>query len=648
MGKQPFISHAVNGYSRYDMPENKAFSVTPGIIYPVRIQFVNARDRVTLHQGIDVRSNPLGVPSFNPYVLRLHRFWVPLQLYHPEMRVNSSKFDMNDLTYNFILAAVDDSGNPGYTSSIYPRSGTAAFFSQVMPFNHRAALPNSLMSWLRIANSPIFSYYKNSLPTSATLAKTTPKFYSVNADTYLGYWDIIRNYYSYSSWGVFSFAHPGTYRPVFYTTSTSSVAKVEYRSQASYFWQRYGNLEFLDHYFETMFYPKDRSLAADCDELSWNRSDLFIEILRSDLFNTGTTAAAPDFNKLVQTFPQSVNSSIPAYPYDVQEPKVDWNNGEGTDTSTPSKVYFAVTLNVPFLAAHPMAVCPSSPDRFSRLMPPGDSNSDVDFTGIKTIPQLAVATRLQEYKDLIGASGSRYSDWLYTFFASKIEHVDRPKLLFSSSVMVNSQVVMNQAGQSGFAGGEAAALGQMGGSIAFNTVLGREQTYYFKEPGYIFDMLTIRPVYFWTGIRPDYLEYRGPDYFNPIYNDIGYQDVPFWRIGYGWKAGSITQSIAVAKEPCYNEFRSSYDEVLGSLQSTLTPKASVPLQSYWVQQRDFYLIGLSSNRNEISPSMLFTNLNTVNNPFASDMEDNFFVNMSYKVVVKNLVNKSFATRLSSR
>lgn len=648
MGKQPFISHAVNGYSRYDMPENKAFSVTPGIIYPVRIQFVNARDRVTLHQGIDVRSNPLGVPSFNPYVLRLHRFWVPLQLYHPEMRVNSSKFDMNDLTYNFILAAVDDTGNPGYTSSIYPRSGTAAFFSQVMPFNHRAALPNSLMSWLRVANSPIYSYPKNSLPTSATLSKTMPKFYSVNADTYLGYWDIVRNYYSYSSWGVFSFAHPGTYRPVFYTTSTSSVSKVEYRSQASYFWQRYGNLEFLDHYFETMFYPKDRSLLADRDELSWNRSDLFVEILRSDLFNTGTTAAAPDFNKLVQTFPQSLNFSVPAYPYDVQKPEVDWNNGEGTDTGTPSKVYFAATLNVPFLAAHPMAVCPSSPDRFSRLMPPGDSNSDVDFTGIKTIPQLAVATRLQEYKDLIGASGSRYSDWLYTFFASKIEHVDRPKLLFSSSVMVNSQVVMNQAGQSGFAGGEAAALGQMGGSIAFNTVLGREQTYYFKEPGYIFDMLTIRPVYFWTGIRPDYLEYRGPDYFNPIYNDIGYQDVPFWRIGYGWKAGSASQSMAVAKEPCYNEFRSSYDEVLGSLQSTLTPKASVPLQSYWVQQRDFYLIGLSSNPNEISPSMLFTNLNTVNNPFASDMEDNFFVNMSYKVVVKNLVNKSFATRLSSR
>lgn len=647
MGKQPFISHAVNGYSRYDMPENKAFSVTPGIIYPVRIQFVNARDRVTLHQGIDVRSNPLGVPSFNPYVLRLHRFWVPMQLYHPEMRVNSSKFDMNDLTFNFIPCCVDNNGISPYTSLMYPRPGAAAFFSQVMPFNHRAALPNSLMSWLRIANSPIVNYSKGTVPSVSTFLKTTSKFVIVNADTYLGYWDIVRNYYSYSSWSVFSFAHPGTYRPTFYTTSTSSVSGVSYRSHASYFWQRYGNLEFLDHYFETMFYPRDRQVGSDRDELSWNRSDLFVEILRSDLFNKDTEAATPNFNKLLQMFPQKINVNVPAYPYDVQEPTVNWNNGSGTDTATPSKVFFAATLNVPFLAAHPMAVCPSSPDRFSRLMPPGDSNSDVDFTGVKTIPQLAVATRLQEYKDLIGASGSRYSDWLYTFFASKIEHVDRPKLLFSSSVMVNSQVVMNQAGQSGFAGGEAAALGQMGGSIAFNTVLGREQTYYFKEPGYIFDMLTIRPVYFWTGIRPDYLEYRGPDYFNPIYNDIGYQDVPFWRIGYGWSSGSASQ-VAVAKEPCYNEFRSSYDEVLGTLQSTLTPKATLPLQSYWVQQRDFYSIGLSSDLNEISPSMLFTNLSTVNNPFSSDMEDNFFVNMSYKVVVKNLVNKSFATRLSSR
>ena len=157
------------------------------------------------------------------------------------------------------------------------------------------------------------------------------------------------------------------------------MSKVEYRSKASYFWQRYGNLEFLDHYFETMFYPRDRKISADRDELSWNRSDLFVEILRSDLFNTGTMAANPDFNKMPQMFPQNMDCAVPAYPYDVQKPVTDWNNGEGTDTNVPTKVYFSATLNVPFLAAHPMAVCPSSPDRFSRLMPPGDSGSDVEI-----------------------------------------------------------------------------------------------------------------------------------------------------------------------------------------------------------------------------------------------------------------------------
>ena len=111
-----------------------------------------------------------------------------------------------------------------------------------------------------------------------------------------------------------------------------------------------------------MFYPRDRKVDSNCDELTWNRSDLFIEILRSDLFNTGTEAATPDFNKLLQMYPQNIDVNVPAYPYDVQEPKINWNNGEGTDTNVPSKVYFAATMNVPFLAAHPMAVCPSSPE----------------------------------------------------------------------------------------------------------------------------------------------------------------------------------------------------------------------------------------------------------------------------------------------
>jgi hypothetical protein len=187
MGKQPFVSHVVNGYSRYDVPESKAFTCTPGILYPVRIDFVNARDRITLDQGIDVRSNPLAVPSFNPYTVRLHRFWVPLQLYHPEMRTNSSKFDMNNLSLNWIPATITQPGS-----------------SNLGVFVNNAPFSNSLLSWLRISNKSRVNN-NTSTPTppslnSISLPSNAADYVWANADTYLAYWDIVRNYYGYSQW----------------------------------------------------------------------------------------------------------------------------------------------------------------------------------------------------------------------------------------------------------------------------------------------------------------------------------------------------------------------------------------------------------------------------------------------------------------
>jgi len=290
-----------------------------------------------------------------------------------------------------------------------------------------------------------------------------------------------------------------------------------------------------------------------------------------------------------------------------------------------------------------MAVVPSSPDRFSRLLPPGTSNSAVSMDGVTTIPQLAVAARLQEYKDLLGAGGSRYSDWLETFFASKIEHVDRPKLLFSASQMVNVQVVLNQAGRNNNAD-VYQALGQQGGAIAFNSKLGRSQSYYFREPGYMIDMFSIRPVYYWTGILPDWARYQGADYFNPVYNDIGYQDVPLIQLAYDFPYAGIT---SVAQEPCFNEFRASYDRVQGQFASgQITPVLERPLYSFWVQQRSASVLGTSTAL-KIYP-LLFVDMSTVNSPFVSTVEDNFFVNLSYSVRKKNLVNKTFATRLANR
>lgn len=608
MGKQPFISHVVNGYSRYDVPESKAFTCTPGILYPVRIDFINARDRVSIEQGIDVRSNPLAVPTFNPYTLRLHRFWVPLQLYHPELRTNSSKFDMNDLSLNWVATTIS-------TGSLIGDYDTAP--------------SNSLFAWLRMSNKRVIGDGTVPLVNSTLVALPSGAVDGswANADTLLAYWDIVRNFYGYSQWGVFSYAWPGS-TSIYYDTRTAKYTS-KLSASGSFFSQAYGNLEFLDAYFESQFYPA----AVSTSNNTYNRGNLFLQIVNSDVtLNSGNLGAAGNGYPIASLSTKYSGTLADEY----------------ITTKAPVSIadtYFS-TLAIQY---YPMAVIPSNPDRFSRLLPIG-SNDAVSMSGVATIPQLAIASRLQEYKDLLGAGGSRYSDWLETFFASKIEHVDRPKLLFSASQTVNVQVVMNQAGNNNFNGqigdnGITNPLGQQGGSIAFNTQLGRRQSYYFREPGYMIDMLSIRPVYYWSNITPDYLSYRGSDYFNPIYNDIGYQDVPTFRL-----ASVIPRSnMAAVHEPCFNEFRSSYDEVLGQLNPAYSISVgTAPLYSYWVQQRSFEGFGLTAGNSRSYYPMLFVDMSQVNSPFASKSEDNFFVNMSYAVQKKNLVNKTFATRLSNR
>jgi hypothetical protein len=190
-------------------------------------------------------------------------------------------------------------------------------------------------------------------------------------------------------------------------------------------------------------------------------------------------------------------------------------------------------------------------------------------------------------------------------------------------------------------------LGQQGGSIAFNAKLGREQSYFFREPGYLIDMFSIRPVYYWQNIKPDYLRYQGADYFNPLYNDIGYQDVPLTRFSTGLKSWTISSTdVTIYREPCFNEFRASYDEALGQFGSLSTASATL---KKWIQTRSIVAKPegtITSAFSEIPT--LFTDIATVNTPFASNVEDNFFVNLAYSVQKKNLVNKSFATRLANR
>lgn len=602
MAKQPYISHTVNGYSRYDVPESKAFTCTPGILYPVRVDFINARDRVKIAQGIDVRSNPLTVPTFNPYTVRLHRFWVPLQLYHPEMRTNSSEFDMNNLSLNYLCTFVN-----------HAEGG----------FNAGNAFSNSLTAWLRISQRhPI--YTPN--PADSSLSNEALSGTSwVTADSYLAYWDIVRNYYSFSQYPLYSYAWPMAWYVQY--AATRSVYDMRPAVSSRCFTQCYGDLSYLDYYYESQFYPG----SGGSSNGTYNRMGILYQIIHSF---TGV-ASSPDKTK--------IHYSVASTPLEVDGQTGKQPSGQVTTTIAEGAISMVDLFNI----AHPMAVVPSSPDRLSRMLPSTVSGDSVSVGPAFTVPQLAIASRLQEYKDLLGAGGSRYSDWLETFFASRIDHVDRPKLLFSASQTVNTQIVMSTVAGGGPSVGISSFLGQQGGSIAFNTQLGREQSYFFREPGYLIDMLSIRPVYYWQNIKPDYLRYQGADYFNPLYNDIGYQDVPLSKFSnLPGNAATTSPDISIYREPCFNEFRASYDEALGDFGSLSGYPA---ILGKWVQSRSIISpSGTSFERAFDEIPTLFVDLSTVNSPFSSASQDNFFVNLSYSIQKKNLVNKSFATRLANR
>ena len=100
------------------------------------------------------------------------------------------------------------------------------------------------------------------------------------------------------------------------------------------------------------------------------------------------------------------------------------------------------------------------------------------------------------------------------------------------------------------------------------------------------------------------------------------------------------------------DFNSCYDEVLGQLQTTAglvpTSGTTVPLYAYWVQQRSAKIGVIGTSFPMYYYPYLFVDMESANSPFASNVEDNFFVNLAYSVQKKNLVNKTFATRLSNR
>lgn len=545
--------------------------------------------------GAVIRTEPTLVPTFTPYLVRLHRFFVPLQLYHPEMRVNASGFDMRNLSFNGLVWAAQVSGENSYSPDVSPYIDKSSCLTM---------LRLALGGFTTVTNYPDYvDTDSQAQPYFFKSGATAEDGVLINCDAMLGYWDIVRNYYSYSQLGDFSFAFPAPFTPVINGEALSPVNTV---IDASSKWKQfYGKLSALDRFYEREFYP--RGSANLVEQRYLDRSSLFSTLFYSPS-DTPVRLDSLNFYKTMLTV------------------------GVGGERLTAYAYMFMFS---------PLAVVPANPDRFSRTLEPANATETVPLTNVTNIRELAVASRLQEYLDLLGAGGSRFSDWLQTFFAAKIKHVDRPALLYSSSFYLNSQPIFNNADQRGD------GLGSYAGSIMGQDNFGkRTQTYYFEEPGYLMDCLSIVPLYYWSCVQEDYASYDGSDYFNPLFNEIGFQTLPVRKFNHH----PLYLNVAVAREPAFNEFRASYDEVLGEMAALSRPESQQPdvVEQTWVQQRYFDSVNSNAISVELFAKNRFVDIATVNKAFASNNKDNFYLNMYYNVTRHSLVSKRFATRLATR
>lgn len=617
MSKTPFISHSVNGYSRYDIPESVAFSASAGVLYPSRVDFLNARDVRYIQAGAMIRTNPALRPTFTPFRCSLHRFFVPMQLYHPEMRVNSANFNMQTLTTNCYQTSYHSLGTAtgdGYSENVA-----------------RFVEGRSLLPFLGLISGSrnVTQGDADSVFTTSPTAKSVPLgFNYVNADPLLAYYDIVRSYYTFSQLNAISWAFPvpdsevGNGYSWSYPTPGSTVSSptaisqhVDLGKPGQAWRQAIGTLAPVDEFFETSFYPRKGEEAG----LYYNRTPLVLEMLGNSLLSLQAN--------------RDDNSAFFNY-YNYYAPIHFESDSPGT--------FRQISLGSQASCLIPFGVAPSVADRFSRLLPIG-RDVNVSVSNIDTVKGLAFAAKLQAYQDLLSSGGSRFTDWLMTFFAAKVRHVDRPILVYSSSFYMNSTPVFSHLG------GET--LGSYAGVLEGQNAFGKKtQRYSFDEPGYLIDIFCIRPLYYWAGIQNDYARYDKMDYFNPLFNEVGYESLPGTAFGFNVPAGAVT---SMAVQPCYNEFRASYDRVLGSMALVPNSSSVSPLLSTWVQQRSplEYNTAVESSPSAIQGylrSVYFTDINQANNMFASSAEDNFFVNIYYNVTSKSLVSKNFATNLATR
>lgn len=207
---------------------------------------------------------------------------------------------------------------------------------------------------------------------------------------------------------------------------------------------------------------------------------------------------------------------------------------------------------------------------------------DASKIGTITVSDLRDIFQTQKWLERNARSGIRYKEFLHAHFgvSPRDERLQRPEFVGGT----NSPIAVTQVLQTSATSGDQ-ALGDYAG-YGFSADSTRIGTYYCEEYGWLMTLLCIYPdVTYNQGIHPRYTRRSKLDYFFPEFVNLSEQAVFTRELYVNLDSTSTAQSkfdsdsMIFGYQGRYNEFRSVYNQVSGSMRDDSL--------GYYVIRRDF-------------------------------------------------------------
>lgn len=232
--------------------------------------------------------------------------------------------------------------------------------------------------------------------------------------------------------------------------------------------------------------------------------------------------------------------------------------------------------------------------------------------------ELRKAQFLQKYKEIVGSGNNDYRT-----LVKKIFGVDVPDTLAGVPLYLggkSSTIKINEVQNTNLADGNDATLGGKGTGGASGDMIEFEAV----EPGVLMCIYHSQPIvdYSLTALHFDLVKTEADDYANPVFDQLGFQELPSYFLDLGSPSAST-----LGYTTRYYDYKTSVDMTLGDFRNTrtewLAPVSLLFLQQYYVNN-DYQI---NANFFRVNPGILDPIFSLKASPTLIDGSEN--VNANY-------------------